>query len=85
MNFPLQLEDLRPGDVRIVEGHSGRGVQLTCSCGCINWNHLEIREATWRCRNCHRVFTHYFPGLVSKVLALGSQEAPAEAAATPDK
>jgi len=36
----------------IVDGKSGKGLQVVCSCGCVNWNHVEITEATWPCRNC---------------------------------
>lgn len=75
MNFPIG-----PEDVKIVQGNSGRGLQVVCSCGCVNWNHVEILEATWRCRNCARVFTHNFPALVARVLAQPPSETPAEAA-----
>lgn len=73
MNFPLG-----PEDVKIVQGHSGRGLQVLCSCGCVNWQHLEISEATWRCRNCKQVFTHNFPALVERVLSQVKGEAPAQ-------
>ncbi len=66
-----------PKDVKIVHGHSGRGLQIVCICGCINMYYLESRETRWSCRNCQRAFTHDFPRLVEKVLALGKQEAPA--------
>jgi len=75
MNFPV-----RPEDVKIVKGQSGQGLQVTCDCGCVNWNHVQVLEATWRCRNCQRVFTHYFPALVEKVLALHQQAASADSA-----
>jgi len=65
MNFPVSSED-----VKIVQGASGRGLQVTCVCGAVNWNHIEIQTAEWPCRNCGRVFTHYYPGLVEKVLKL---------------
>ncbi|HEV2176146.1 MAG TPA: hypothetical protein VGW33_02940 [Terriglobia bacterium] len=64
MRFPLQ-----PGDVKIVQGSSGKGLQVECPCGAVNWNHLEIQESQWTCRNCGQVFTEYFPGLAQKVLA----------------
>ncbi len=70
MNFPIG-----PDDVKIVQGHSGRGLQFTCPCGCVNWNHVEIKQATWSCRNCGRVFTYNFPALVEKVLSRQKQEA----------
>lgn len=63
-----------PEDVKIVLGQSGRGLQVTCSCGCVNWNHVEMREATWRCRNCQRIFAYDFPALVECVLARQPQE-----------
>ncbi|MGD0696642.1 MAG: hypothetical protein ABSB82_17625 [Terriglobia bacterium] len=65
MNFPVS-----PEDVKIVQGASGKGLQVTCVCGAVNWNHIEIQIAQWPCRNCARVFTNYFPGLVEKVLKL---------------
>ena len=74
MRFPLQ-----PADVKIIQGSSGKGLQVECSCGAVNWNHLEIRESQWTCRNCGRVFTEYFPGLVRKVLA---EQRPADAASS---
>jgi hypothetical protein len=65
MKFPVG-----PEEVKIVEGNSGKGLQVVCSCGCVNWNHVEITEATWPCRNCGRVLSHDFPGLVARVKAL---------------
>lgn len=65
MQFPIG-----PEDVKIVQGASGRGLQVMCVCGAVNWNHLEMRTALWPCRNCERVFTQDFPGLVAKVLKL---------------
>jgi hypothetical protein len=74
MEFPV-----RPEDVKVVQGASGRGLQVTCSCGCVNWNHLEIQTSAWPCRNCGRVLSHYFPGLVEKVLQLQKPESAPEA------
>ncbi len=74
MTFPIG-----PEDVKRVQGHSGKGLQVLCPCGCINWNHVEIKEAIWRCRNCARVFTNNFPVLVERVLALQTQEVTAPA------
>ena len=74
MNFPIQ-----PTDVKIVQGASGKGLQVMCVCGAVNWNHLEMQTALWPCRNCERVFTEYYPGLVAKVRALQKQETVAEA------
>lgn len=67
MKFPVG-----PEDIKVVEGHSGKGLQVVCSCGCVNWNHMEIAEATWPCRNCGQVLSYNFPGLVEKVKALQS-------------
>ncbi len=62
MNFPVT-----PEQVRVVPGSSGLGLQVTCACGCVNWNHIEISEAGWFCRNCGRVLSHDFPRLVERV------------------
>jgi hypothetical protein len=70
MHFPVEAED-----VQIVQGSSGRGLQVRCACGAVNWNHVEIQESLWACRNCERAFTHYFPGLAAKVLAREKAEA----------
>ena len=40
MNLPVG-----PADVTIVQGASGKGLQVTCVCGAVNWNHLEMRTA----------------------------------------
>jgi hypothetical protein len=69
MEFPV-----RPEDVKIVQGASGKGLQITCSCGCVNWNHLEVQTSTWVCRNCGRIISHYFPGLVVKALEIQKPE-----------
>lgn len=68
MNSPV-----RPEDLKIVQGNSGKGLQIVCSCGCVNWNHLEMPAAEWSCRNCRRVFTRNFPALVRDFLALQKQ------------
>jgi hypothetical protein len=85
MKFPINIEELRSKEVKVVDGHSGRGLQLTCPCGCVNWQHLESREAKWSCRNCGEVFTHFFPRLVAKVLELQAHETQPAAGAPPDK
>jgi hypothetical protein len=69
MKFPVG-----PEDVKIVAGSSGNGLQVVCSCGCVNWNHVEITEATWPCRNCGRILSHNFPGLVERVVAAAKPE-----------
>ena len=61
---------VRPEDLKVVQGHRGRGLQYVCSCGCLNWNHLEMTSALWACRNCGRAFTANFPALVKSYLAL---------------
>lgn len=76
MEFPV-----RPEDVKVVQGASGRGLQITCVCGCPNWNHIEVMTSMWTCRNCGRVLSTYFPGLVVKVLAMQKPEG--EPAASP--
>jgi len=64
----LANSPVRPEDVKIVPGgHSGNGLQITCTCRCVNWNHIEISEPIWKCRNCGRIFTQYYPGLVRQV------------------
>ncbi len=73
MTFPL-----RPEDVKIVQGQSGRGLQFVCDCGCINWQHIEILEATWTCRNCRQVLAYNFPALVQKVLKQVKPQVPAQ-------
>jgi hypothetical protein len=78
MHFPVG-----PEDVKLVQGHSGKGLQVVCSCGTINWNHLQMPISLWTCRNCKRVLSEHFPGLVEKFLKLQKSEvaAPVEAAA----
>jgi len=73
MNFPVQ-----PGDAKIVQGASGKGLQVVCSCGCVNWNHIEVMTSLWSCRNCGQVITQFFPGLVEKVLKLQKPESEPE-------
>jgi hypothetical protein len=73
MQFPV-----RPEDAKVIQGASGKGLQITCTCGCVNWNHLEVSASEWRCRNCGQVISEYFPGLVVKVLAIEKPEAAPE-------
>jgi hypothetical protein len=77
MVFPVRAED-----VKVVHGHAGTGVQVVCSCGCINMNYPEQSEPTWRCRNCRRVITYDFRTLVEQVMALQKNEVTADAAAS---
>jgi hypothetical protein len=74
MEFPV-----RPEDVKVIQGASGKGLQVTCACGCVNWNHIEVMTSQWTCRNCGRVISNYFPGLVGMVLKLQKPEGEPEA------
>ena len=78
MQFPVG-----PEDVKIVQGMSGKGLQVQCSCGTVNWNHLQMPESIWSCRNCGQVLSDYFPGLAAKVLA--QQKPEGEPTAQPAK
>ena len=78
MHFPVE-----PEDVKIVLGNSGKGLQVQCSCEAINWNHVEMRESLWSCRNCARVLSYHFPGLVQRVLALQTKAGGPDHPATP--
>lgn len=71
MYVPVKL-----GELTVVQGHSGRGLQVTCTCGCVNWNHLEMNDPIWKCRNCGRVFTYTFPLLVQAYMAAQKTEKP---------
>jgi hypothetical protein len=75
MEFPVRAED-----VKIVQGASGKGLQVFCACGCVNWNHVEVQTSTWVCRNCGRTISHYFPGLVEGALLIQKREPEPEAA-----
>ena len=63
-----------PEDVKVVHGHAGRGIQVVCSCGCVNLNYPENTEPVWKCRNCGQLLSADFPRLVEKALALHSEE-----------
>jgi hypothetical protein len=69
MNSPVM-----PEEVKVVHGHAGRGLQVVCSCGCINLNYPESTDPTWRCRNCGRLITADFTRLAAAVLAAQRQE-----------
>jgi len=74
MNFPVQMED-----VQIIQGRS-KGLQVTCACGCINFNYLDPQDTIWRCRNCGRILSHDFPRLLESRLQkqnAAAQETPA--------
>ena len=69
-------QPIQPNDVKVVQGHSGRGLQFVCdNCGTVNWNHLEVSAELWICRNCGRVFTHDFPRLVEEFMKQYPEEA----------
>ncbi len=76
MNFPVG-----PEDVTIIQGRS-KGLQVTCSCGCVNFNYFDPQDTTWRCRNCRQILSHDFPRLLEKALALAKEQAPAPAGQT---
>jgi hypothetical protein len=77
MSFPVGAED-----VKVVHGRS-KGLQVMCSCGCINFNYLDPQDAMWRCRNCGKVLSNDFPRLLDSAVALQKQVAATEAAAVP--
>jgi hypothetical protein len=63
MEFPVG-----PGEVKLIQGR-GKGLQVLCDCGCVNFNYLEPQDPVWRCRNCQRVLSFDFPRLMEKVLS----------------
>ena len=69
MNFPV-----KPEDVKIVQGRS-KGLQVVCSCGCVNFNYLDPQDPVWRCRNCRQALSDDFPRLLERAQALESQRA----------
>lgn len=76
MNFPVG-----PEDVKIIQGRS-KGLQVTCSCGCVNFNYLDPQDTLWRCRNCRQILSHDFPRLLDKALALAKEKEAAPAGQT---
>ncbi len=76
MNFPVGLED-----VKVVQGRS-TGLQVMCTCGCVNFNYLDPQDTLWKCRNCRQVLSNDFPRLLGRAMALEKQ-ATAEAVAAP--
>ena len=77
MKFPVGAED-----VKVVHGRS-TGLQVMCTCGCVNFNYLDPQDTLWRCRNCRKVLSNDFPRLLESAVALQKQAAAVEAAATP--
>ena len=77
MKFPVGAED-----VKVVHGRS-TGLQVMCTCGCINFNYLDPQDTLWRCRNCGQVLSYDFPRLLEGAMALQKQAAAAEPATPP--
>jgi hypothetical protein len=77
MNFPVGVEG-----VKVVHGRS-TGLQVMCTCGCVNFNYLDPQDTLWRCRNCGQVLSNDFPRLLESAVALQKQAAATEAAAAP--
>lgn len=77
MTFPV-----KPEDVKVVQGRS-KGLQVVCSCGCVNFNYLDPQDPVWRCRNCPQVLSYDFPRLLEGAQALESQRVAATAAGAP--
>lgn len=63
MNFPVGTED-----VTLVQGRSA-GLQVVCTCGCVNFNYLDPKDTMWRCRNCAQVLSYDFPRLLESAAA----------------
>lgn len=74
MNFPVGADD-----VKVVKGRS-TGLQVVCSCGCVNFNYLDPQDTLWECRNCRQVLSYDFPRLLESAVAKQKQSA---AAGTP--
>ena len=73
MNFPMRAED-----VKVVSGRS-TGLQVLCSCGCVNFNYLDPQDTLWRCRNCRQLLSNDFPRLLEEALLRHKQASAAEA------
>jgi hypothetical protein len=79
MNFPVG-----PEDVKVVHGRSA-GLQVMCTCGCVNFNYLDPQDTLWKCRNCRQVLSNDFPRLLERAMALEKQATAEAVAATPPK
>ncbi|MGD1154892.1 MAG: hypothetical protein ABSA41_03590 [Terriglobia bacterium] len=79
MNFPVG-----PEDVKIVHGRIA-GLQVICTCGCVNFNYLDPQDTLWKCRNCRQVLSNDFPRLLERAMALEKQATAEAAAAAPPK
>ena len=79
MNFPVG-----PEDVKIVHGRS-LGLQVMCTCGCVNFNYLDPQDTLWKCRNCRQVLSNDFPRLLERAIVLEKQATAEAVAAAPSK
>jgi len=77
MTFPVRVED-----VKVVHGRSA-GLQVVCTCGCVNFNYLDPQDTLWKCRNCPQVLSNDFPRLLESAMAREKQAAAADAAVAP--
>ena len=77
MNFPVGVDD-----VKVVQGRS-TGLQVVCSCGCVNFNYLDPQDTVWKCRNCPQILSYDFPRLLEAALA--KQKAAAASAVPPSE
>jgi hypothetical protein len=77
MKFPVGAED-----VKVVHGRS-TGLQVVCTCGCVNFNYLDPQDTLWRCRNCRQLLSNDFPRLLESAAARQKQMAATEPAAAP--
>jgi hypothetical protein len=76
MSFPVGFDD-----IKFVHGRS-TGLQVTCDCGCVNFNYLDPQDTLWKCRNCQRILSYDFPRLLERALARQKEAAAAEPAAS---
>jgi hypothetical protein len=77
MNFPVEAED-----VKVVHGRS-TGLQVVCTCGCVNFNYLDPQDTLWRCRNCRKVLSNDFPRLLESAMAREKKASATPAAVAP--
>jgi len=77
MNFPVA-----PEDVKLVQGRSA-GLQVVCTCGCVNFNYLDPQDTVWRCRNCRQILSYDFPRLLERALPLAQAKAAEESKEAP--
>ena len=77
MNFPVGAED-----VKVVHGRS-TGLQVVCTCGCVNFNYLDPQDTLWRCRNCSQVLSNDFPRLLESAVEREKRVTASDAAVVP--